>query len=60
MLCSRFNLQLYCEDTYEIQGEPFFGYFRGPVRLRQNLLLAFPMHSQLTKFHTSVYRKRTS
>ncbi|GAA6016817.1 hypothetical protein JCM11491_001816 [Sporobolomyces phaffii] len=23
-------LQLYCEDTYKIQGEPFFGYFRGP------------------------------
>ncbi|SCV70502.1 BQ2448_1896 [Microbotryum intermedium] len=23
-------LQLYCEDTYEIDGEPFFGYFRGP------------------------------
>ncbi|KAK4050267.1 hypothetical protein OIV83_003588 [Microbotryomycetes sp. JL201] len=23
-------LQLYCEDTYEIKGEPFFGYFRGP------------------------------
>ncbi|KAI5475274.1 hexosaminidase, glycoside hydrolase family 20 protein [Pseudohyphozyma bogoriensis] len=23
-------LQLYCEDTYQIPGEPFFGYFRGP------------------------------
>ncbi|GAA5905950.1 beta-N-acetylhexosaminidase [Sporobolomyces salmoneus] len=23
-------LQLYCEDTYQIRGEPFFGYFRGP------------------------------
>lgn len=23
-------LQLYTEDTYEIQNEPFFGYFRGP------------------------------
>ncbi|GAA5885736.1 hypothetical protein JCM3774_003295 [Rhodotorula dairenensis] len=23
-------LQLYCEDTYAIPGEPFFGYFRGP------------------------------
>ncbi|GAA5961938.1 hypothetical protein JCM21900_001154 [Sporobolomyces salmonicolor] len=23
-------LQLYCEDTYQIMGEPFFGYFRGP------------------------------
>ncbi|GAA5839664.1 hypothetical protein JCM3766R1_000936 [Sporobolomyces carnicolor] len=23
-------LQLYCEDTYKIEGEPFFGYFRGP------------------------------
>ncbi|KWU41419.1 glycoside hydrolase [Rhodotorula sp. JG-1b] len=23
-------LQLYCEDTYTIPGEPFFGYFRGP------------------------------
>ncbi|WAR62233.1 hypothetical protein PtB15_14B328 [Puccinia triticina] len=23
-------LQLYTEDTYQIQGEPFFGYFRGP------------------------------
>ncbi|TNY20943.1 glycoside hydrolase superfamily [Rhodotorula diobovata] len=22
--------QLYCEDTYQIPGEPFFGYFRGP------------------------------
>ncbi|KNZ55090.1 hypothetical protein VP01_276g10 [Puccinia sorghi] len=23
-------LQLYTEDTYQIKGEPFFGYFRGP------------------------------
>lgn len=23
-------IQLYCEDTYEVEGEPFFGYFRGP------------------------------
>lgn len=23
------RLLLYCEDTYEIPGEPFFGYFRG-------------------------------
>ncbi|KAH8927047.1 glycoside hydrolase family 20 protein [Atractiella rhizophila] len=23
-------LQLYTEDTYQIEGEPFFGYFRGP------------------------------
>ena len=22
-------LQLYTEDTYKIEGEPFFGYFRG-------------------------------
>jgi hypothetical protein len=22
--------QLYTEDTYEIPGEPWFGYFRGP------------------------------
>ena len=22
-------LQLYCEDTYEIEGEPYFGYLRG-------------------------------
>ncbi|KAM0748766.1 glycoside hydrolase [Meredithblackwellia eburnea MCA 4105] len=25
-------LQLYCEDTYEIPGEPFFGYFRGAYK----------------------------
>lgn len=23
-------LMLYCEDTYELEGEPFFGYMRGP------------------------------
>lgn len=23
------RLMLYCEDTYEVPGEPFFGYFRG-------------------------------
>ncbi|KAL8279114.1 hypothetical protein RQP46_008572 [Phenoliferia psychrophenolica] len=23
-------IQLYCEDTYAIKDEPFFGYFRGP------------------------------
>lgn len=27
---SRSGSQLYTEDTYEIEGEPFFGYLRGP------------------------------
>ena len=25
------QLQLYTEDTYEIEGEPFFGYKRGRI-----------------------------
>lgn len=28
-------LQLYTEDTYQIENEPFFGYFRGPYSPRE-------------------------
>lgn len=28
-------LQLYTEDTFEIEGEPFFGYLRGKYSARE-------------------------
>jgi hypothetical protein len=32
-------LQLYTEDTYEVEGEPLFGYLRGKYTMRELSLI---------------------
>ena len=34
-LCGCNQVQLYCEDTYKLEGEPFFGIYRAPYTLEE-------------------------
>jgi hypothetical protein len=45
-------LQLYTEDTYEVEGEPLFGYLRGKYTTRELSLIddyAFDLQVQMKK-----------